>query len=117
MKKKRFLVVDDDEFARKLMNMMLKKINDDCEIVFASDGRQAVNLFVACRPDVVFMDLNMPKMSGEEAIEEIRKYDEKVPIVVVSADKFARKEQGANDFVIKPFSMEHIESFCSFDEC
>jgi CheY-like chemotaxis protein len=64
------LVVDDQELNRRVMNILLKEFG--CCATLAASGEEAVELAAATRFDVIFMDLNMPSMDGDEAVRLIR---------------------------------------------
>lgn len=101
----KILIMDDDATVR----FMLREICESAgwNIVFGSNGREGVDLFRTERADVVLVDYHMPEMDGLRAVQEIRKLDEHVPILVLTvderqeiADRFL--DVGATDFAIKP---------------
>lgn len=108
------MIVDDSSIIRKLIQNYLNEFN--IEIVGeASDGKTAVKLFQELKPDVVTMDIVMPEMDGISVIEEIRKIDDSVKIMVVTAlsDKITGIEaikKGAKSYVVKPFSPEKLQN-------
>jgi CheY-like chemotaxis protein len=79
------LVVDDSEFFRKLYVAELTKAGFEVET--AEDGRQAVDQMIASPPRLVFMDLVMPEMTGQEALAEIKKTEsiKKVPVIMLTS--------------------------------
>src|SRR3979409_547809 len=84
------------------------------EIEVASDGAEGVAKVETWRPDVVLLDLAMPKMGGLSAIENIRTWS-KVPIIVLSvmgeeADKVHALETGADDYLTKPFGLQELHA-------
>jgi two-component system KDP operon response regulator KdpE len=84
------------------------------EIEVASDGVEGVSKVEAWRPDVVLLDLAMPRMGGLRAIENIRTWS-KVPIIVLSvmgeeADKVHALETGADDYLTKPFGLQELHA-------
>src|SRR4030088_1542197 len=84
------------------------------EIEVASDGAEGVAKVEGWRPDVVLLDLAMPKMGGLTAIEHIRTWS-KVPIIVLSvmgeeSDKVRALEGGADDYLTKPFGLQELHA-------
>ncbi|MBS1209361.1 MAG: hypothetical protein H6R19_1759 [Proteobacteria bacterium] len=107
----RVLVVDDTQANRALLRAYLNRL--EFQILMAEDGEQALDLYKSDRPDIVLMDLMMPKMDGFEAIRHIRALggDRWVPIVIVSAmdaeyDIVRGLEAGADDYLNKPLSYQ-----------
>jgi len=109
---KRVMIVDDALFIRNALKIMLEKSGFDvCGM--ASDGREAVKLYPAVRPDIVTMDITMPGMNGIEALKAIRKIDQSAVIVMVSAMGSKRLvveaiQSGAKNFIVKPFQEEQV---------
>jgi two-component system chemotaxis response regulator CheY len=109
---KRVLIVDDAGFMRTL----LKDIRGDegFEIAGeASDGQMGVQLYDELRPDLVTMDVNMPKLDGRDALEAIRKLDPQARVVMVTTagqDEIIKRTllAGARDFIIKPFKKHQV---------
>lgn len=86
MSKKHILVVDDDEALRDAYNFAL---TEEYAVQTAEDGQDGVSKFKASRPDMVFLDLRMPRMDGIAALREMRRLSAKLPIYIVTA--FARE--------------------------
>jgi diguanylate cyclase (GGDEF)-like protein len=110
----RLLVVDDDHDAREALSMML---GDDYDVLVAGDGREALERAAAERPDLVLMDLYMPRMDGLAALEAMRAEPttEALPVILVSArgDELTRSRSldlGAVDFLQKPFSARELKA-------
>ena len=105
---KSFLVVDDSNTMRQLILMTLKKMG--CTSIFdAPNGRVALERLSANSVDVVLTDIDMPEMNGLEFIEEARKTNTVVPIIILSThgDEATRDKGlmlGANDYLTKPLS-------------
>jgi DNA-binding response OmpR family regulator len=83
------------------------------EVVTASDGLQAVDFFRATKPDFVCLDVMMPGQNGYEACKQIRRHDEQVPILFLTAkaeeiDAVLGLELGADDYMTKPFGVKEI---------
>ncbi len=96
------LVVDDTAFMRLTLRRTLERFGHEV-VGEAADGEEAVQLYQELRPDLVTMDITMPKMDGITAIREIRKIDPRAKIIVCSA--MGQKpmviealEAGAQDF-------------------
>ena len=109
---KRIMVVDDSNVIRNRISRGSSKM--DFEVVAsASNGEDAITLYRQYHPDVVTMDLTMPKMDGLECIAQITAMDENANILVVSAlaDKatgIKALQLGARGFLYKPFSDEEL---------
>jgi type II secretory ATPase GspE/PulE/Tfp pilus assembly ATPase PilB-like protein/ActR/RegA family two-component response regulator len=111
----RILVTDDEPITRMLVKLLLER--EQYEVLEATNGRQAVEIAVRERPDLVLIDLNMPEMDGYEAIARLRR-DFKfatLPIVVLTSEEGPGVEKrvlalGADDYIIKPFDPEVLLS-------
>ncbi len=104
------LIVDDDSHIREVIRFALRKAGfKTCE---AGDGRQCLEEFHRCRPDLIILDILMPEMDGNEVCSEIRTLS-KVPIIFLSSmddevDKIIGLESGGDDYVTKPFSPREL---------
>ena len=104
------LVEDDPSIARGLvMNLGLEGFR----AVSAADGEEAIRLAQSQRPDLILLDLMLPKIDGLEVIRRLRALNEDVPIVVLSAkgeeaDKVLALSLGADDYVTKPFGLAEL---------
>ena len=104
------LVVDDEPTLRETLVDALE--SDGFRVVAAADGREALALFRAERPDLVLLDLMLPELSGIEVCRIIRA-ESGVPIVMLTAkdselDKVVGLELGADDYVTKPYSPREL---------
>ncbi|MER5933636.1 response regulator [Streptomyces sp. NPDC002054] len=104
------LVVEDDvQLVRALrINLEARKF----EVETASDGKNALELAAARKPDVIVLDLGLPDIDGIDVIKEVRKTSG-VPILVLSArhmseEKIRALDAGADDYMTKPFSMDEL---------
>lgn len=107
---KKILVVDDEKPISDIVKFNLSK--EGYEVFTAYDGEEAVEMVKEVEPDLVLLDLMLPKMDGLEVCRQIRKtYD--MPIIMVTAkdseiDKVLGLELGADDYVTKPFSNREL---------
>ena len=112
-KKARVLIVDDIDVNRELISEYLS--DQPFEILHASNGEEAINVVKMERPDLVLMDVRMPKLNGIEATRLIREDEaiSKTPIIAVTAsvveDKRSDKKRGVFDYILyKPLSREKL---------
>ena len=106
------LVVDDETTLRETLVEALE--TEGFRVVSAADGREALTVFRAERPDLVLLDLMLPELSGIEVCRIIRA-ESGVPIVMLTAkdseiDKVVGLELGADDYVTKPFSVRELSA-------
>ena len=109
---KKILVVDDEKTISDIIKFNMVK--EGYEVVTAFDGREALEMFEAERPDILILDLMLPEMDGLEVARTIRKTSN-VPIIVLSAkdsefDKVIGLEIGADDYMTKPFSNRELQA-------
>ncbi len=110
----KILVVDDLAFMRSLIRNILESAGKEV-VAEAADGREALLLRRAWKPDVTLMDISMPRMNGLEALARIRKEDPRAVVVMCSSlgDQESILEAirlGAADYVVKPFRKERLIS-------
>ncbi|MBE5887520.1 MAG: response regulator [Lachnospiraceae bacterium] len=108
----KILICDDSILARKQIKDIIVTLGTPT-ILEASDGQSAIDLYKAEKPNLVFLDIVMPKKDGNIAIEEIMAFDKDAIIIIVSSVGTQSQlkcalEAGATDFIQKPFSKEHI---------
>ena len=106
------LVVDDEEAIQKNLAFALER--DGYLVVQAFDGEEALALFAARQPDLVVLDLMLPKLEGIEVCKRLRATST-VPIIMLTArddelDKVLGLELGADDYMTKPFSLREFRS-------
>jgi DNA-binding response OmpR family regulator len=109
----RILLVDDEQPIQTLLSFPLQR--DGYEVVVAADGREALARFEEQRPDLVVLDVMLPRMDGLEVCKRLRARGETVPIIMLTAkseeiDKVLGLELGADDYITKPFSMREFRS-------
>lgn len=107
---KKILVVDDEAKIVDLVRLYLEK--SGFEVVVAADGPGALDAFERERPDMMILDLNLPKVDGLDVCRAIRRLSQ-VPIIMLTArdddaDKLVGLELGADDYVTKPFSPREL---------
>lgn len=113
MNPKKVLIVDDEEFVRQLIQIKLKFCG--IETVEAGNGVEAIEKAVSERPDLILLDVMMPKMNGFEACQRLKAHQETshIPIIMLTArgDPSA-KERGENagalEYLTKPFSPQKL---------
>lgn len=104
------LVVDDEPLYQRLLQINLE--TDAYEVISASDGEQALELVTSHKPDLIILDIMMPKLDGLATCERIRQFSS-VPIIMLTAkgdeqDRVKGLNVGADDYVSKPFSATEL---------
>jgi DNA-binding response OmpR family regulator len=104
------LVVDDDHTVREVVRRYLQR--DGHTVVEATDGFAALELATSGNPDLVVLDLMLPKLSGLEVCRRLRETST-VPVIMLTAlgeeaDRIAGLEYGADDYIVKPFSPREL---------
>jgi OmpR family response regulator RpaB len=108
----KILIVDDEASIRRILETRFKMLGFDTAT--ASDGEEALEAFNKFGPDVVVLDIMMPKMDGYGVTKEIRKISD-TPIIILTAlgdvaERITGLELGADDYVVKPFSPKELEA-------
>jgi signal transduction histidine kinase len=106
---KKLLVVEDDPTSFKLIKAVLEETH--IQIIHADNGLDAVQMCLEINPDLVFMDIQLPKMNGYEAVKNIRIKQPNLHIIAVTANAFEADRQrclsiGCNDYLSKPINKE-----------
>lgn len=106
----KILVVDDDKNICELLRLYME--NDGYTVSLAYDGESALKGFNDFKPDIVLLDIMLPKMDGWQVCREIRKTSD-TPIIMVTAkgetfDKVLGLELGADDYIVKPFETKEV---------
>ncbi len=114
-KKQTILAVDDDEDNLLLLSYILEPF--DCCLLTASDGLSALHKAQTCHPDLIFLDILMPRMDGNQVIAELRKNatTKTIPVIAVTALAKARDREGllqagCNEYLSKPYMVEDVEA-------
>ena len=108
------LIVDDLAFIKIVLRDILEKSGFRV-VGEASNGEEAINLYLDKRPDVVLMDITMPGMDGLTALKRIRELDPAARVIICSALGQQRLivqaiQLGAKDFIVKPFQPQRVIS-------
>ena len=112
MDNKKLLVVDDDLNICDMLRLYFE--NEGYTVKTANDGVEGVNYFKTFEPDLVLLDIMMPKKDGWQVCREIREISAK-PVIMITAkgevfDKVLGLELGADDFIVKPFDMKELSA-------
>ena len=110
MTAEKILVVDDDVNICELLRLYLEK--DGYSVIIVNDGMEAISAFQDSKPDLVLLDIMLPKLDGWQVCREIRKTSD-TPIIMLTAkgetfDKVLGLELGADDYVVKPFDAKEV---------
>ena len=108
----RILIADDEEGIRESLNLILGEAHD---LVFATDGEEALARLQEERFDLAFLDIKMPKLDGMEVLERLNGSRHTTPIIMLTAYQSVELAQGAvklgaRDYLPKPFEREQILS-------
>ncbi len=108
----RALIVEDEPLARERLRTLLAEENDVQLLGELADGRTAVEAIRARRPDLVFLDVNIPELNGFGVIEEIGAEEMPAVIFVTAYDQFAVQafDTHALDYILKPFDEERFQT-------
>ncbi len=115
MKKLTFLLIEDDEIEQLKFQRILKKINPIHTTREANDGEEALQLIISgeCIPDVILLDLNMPKMNGIDFLQQFKQHEslKYIPIVMLTTSSNHSEikqcyRHGASGYIIKPLKYE-----------
>jgi two-component system, NtrC family, response regulator AtoC len=108
----RVLIVDDDAASRRLLEVRLRPL--ECDVATAGNGEQGLTAIRKDVPDLVLLDLQMPKMGGIEVLRALRKEQISVPVIVITAHgsietAVEAMKEGAYDFITKPIDANHFD--------
>jgi len=108
----KILVVDDDLNICDVLKMYLE--NEGYEVKTANEGSEAISAFKIYEPDLVLLDIMLPRKDGWQVCREIREMSSK-PVIMITAkgevfDKVLGLELGADDFIVKPFDMKEVSA-------
>ncbi len=112
--KNRILIAEDDDMVQKIIKEVLE---DDYELIFAEDGKQALQLATEHQPDLLLLDIMMPEKNGFEVCRELREKKEMQHIIIIMVTALSDKDSekmglkaGADDFITKPFNPLEIRT-------
>jgi CheY-like chemotaxis protein len=114
MQPKKILIVDDSKVASMTQELILRSLRG-CEVIMAEDGIKGVEKAVSEQPDLILMDVVMPRMNGFEAVRLIRGHEatESIPIIMVTTrSERAHVDEGfasgCNDYIFKPIGSAEL---------
>ncbi|HJE70753.1 MULTISPECIES: response regulator [Pseudomonadaceae] len=107
---KLILIVEDDADSASVLEAYL--LRDGFAVVLAEDGRQGLELFQRERPDLVLLDMMLPRLGGTEVLAQIRRAGD-TPVIMVTAigdepEKLGALRYGADDYVVKPYNPKEV---------
>jgi len=112
MGNKKILIADDELSIRLMVSGML---GEDYTVLEVSDGQEAINIARSQKPDLILMDIMMPKVDGYTACSALKtdQTTKKIPVVIVTGvghelNKKLANEIGADDYITKPFSLQSL---------
>ena len=108
----RVLIVDDDAASRRLLEVRLRPL--ECHVATAGNGEQALSAIRKNLPDLILLDLQMPRMGGVEVLRALRREGIDVPTIVITAHgsieaAVEAMKEGAHDFITKPVDANHFD--------
>lgn len=107
---KLILIVEDDADSASVLEAYL--LRDGFTVMLAEDGRQGLDLFQRERPDLVLLDMMLPRLGGTEVLAQIRRAGD-TPVIMVTAigdepEKLGALRYGADDYVVKPYNPKEV---------
>jgi CheY-like chemotaxis protein len=112
---KTVLVVEDEETSRRILSLALQHTGR--ELIFARDGEEAVRMAGEALPDLIVMDMMLPKLDGFEATRRIRADPRlaAIPVIALTArtgdfDEHKAREAGCADYITKPYRIEQLRA-------
>lgn len=113
--RRKILVADDESSIREILSIQLARMG--YEVLLAADGVEALEVYEQEKPDLVILDVMMPRMNGLEACQKIRAFEKKAhrraPVLFLTArdtthDKTSAALSGGDEFVAKPVSLQEL---------
>jgi DNA-binding NtrC family response regulator len=107
----RLLIVDDEPL---ILEVLTEHFKGDYEVETALNGADALGAILRARPDVVMLDINMPRMNGVEVLKDIKQIDESIAVIMVTANEQVTMaaealRSGAFGYVPKPFDFRYLD--------
>jgi DNA-binding response OmpR family regulator len=107
----RILVVEDEHQIAKILKIELEY--EGYEVVVANDGKSGLEVALTEKLDLILLDVMLPGLNGLEVLRRVRKENSIIPVILLTArnmtmDKVSGLDQGANDYITKPFEMEEL---------
>lgn len=112
MPRHQVVIADDDQITRTILNNILQAAG--CDVIGQADnGADVIKLCAQLKPDILFLDINMPKLNGFDALETIREVLPRLSVVMLSASSTLDNVResmrlGACSFVVKPFTQDKV---------
>ncbi|MGI6039363.1 MAG: response regulator transcription factor [Clostridiales bacterium] len=107
---RKMLIVEDDENISELFSLYMER--EGFQTATARDGEEALSLFKEFSPDIILLDVMLPRLDGWGVLREIRA-ESNVPVIMITAkgettDKVSGLQMGADDYIVKPFEMKEV---------
>jgi DNA-binding NtrC family response regulator len=109
--RRRLLIVDDESL---ILEVLTEHFKSDYDVDTALNGADALGSILRVRPDVVMLDINMPRMNGVEVLKDIKQIDESIAVIMVTANEQVAMaaeslRNGAFGYVPKPFDFRYLD--------
>jgi two-component system alkaline phosphatase synthesis response regulator PhoP len=113
--KRKILIVDDEDMTRELLRRVIDRLKlKDIAILTAEDGEEALKVIADERPDLILLDVLLPKMNGYDVCQQVRHIQNYDPHIIIltargnSSDRQRAEAIGANGFMTKPFNPSRL---------
>ena len=113
MNNKKILIVDDEPHIRALLEQTLESLGDNgTELLFAKDGEEGLAMALHHLPEIIFLDIMMPKMNGYDACRQIKQQTSSYVVLLTAkgqeTDRQKGLEAGADEYIFKPFDPDAV---------
>lgn len=113
MNNKKILIVDDEPHIRALLEQTLESLEDSgTELLFAKDGEEGLAMALHHLPEIIFLDIMMPKMNGYDACRQIKQQTSSYVVLLTAkgqeTDRQKGLEAGADEYIFKPFDPDAV---------